>query len=69
MMHKYFTQTGIYRASVHSLRHTFGTHHAAKGTNIKTIQEVMGHKDIRNTEIYLSMAKGLRRKDLEENAL
>ncbi len=69
MLHKYFTQTGIMGASVHSLRHTFGTHHAAKGTNIKTIQEVMGHKDVRNTEIYFSLAKDLQRKDLEENAL
>jgi integrase/recombinase XerD len=69
ILHKYFIQTGIKGASVHSLRHTFGTHHAAKGTNIKTIQEVMGHKDVRNTEIYLSLAKDLKMKDLEENAL
>lgn len=69
ILHKYFTQTGIKGASVHSLRHTFGTHHAAKGTNIKTIQEVMGHKDVRNTEIYFSLARELQRQDLEENAL
>jgi hypothetical protein len=29
----------------------------------------MGHRDVRNTEIYLSLAKELARKDLEENAL
>jgi site-specific recombinase XerD len=69
MLHKYFTQTGIKAASVHTIRHTFGTHHAAKGTNIKTIQEVMGHRDVRNTEIYLSLAKELHRKDLGKNAL
>jgi site-specific recombinase XerD len=69
ILHKYFIQTGIKGASVHSLRHTFGTHHAAKGTNIKTIQEVIGHKDVRNTEIYLSLTKDLQMKDLEENAL
>lgn len=69
MLHKYFAQTGIGGASVHNLRHTFGAHHAAKGTDIKTIQEVMGHKDVRNTELYLSLAKELQRKDLEKNAL
>jgi site-specific recombinase XerD len=69
MLRKYFTQAGIIGASVHSLRHTFGTHHAAKGTNIKTIQEVMGFKDVRNTEVYLSLAKELQRKELQENAL
>lgn len=69
MLHKYFTQTGIFGASVHSLRHTFGTHHAAKGTNIKIIQEVMGHRDIRNTVIYLSLAREMQLKELQEHAL
>lgn len=69
MLHKYFTQTGIMGASVHSLRHTFGAHHAAKGTSIKIIQEVMGHKDIRQTEVYLSLANELHRKELHEHAL
>ena len=69
MLYRYFIQTGINGASVHSLRHTFGTHHAAKGTSIKIIQEVMGHRDVRNTEIYLSLAKELHRRDLEDNAL
>ncbi len=69
LLYIYFTQTGISGASVHSLRHTFGTHHAAKGTNIKTLQEVMGHRDVRNTEVYLSLAKELQRKELQEHAL
>jgi site-specific recombinase XerD len=69
MLHKYFTQTVIYGASVHSLRHTFGTHHAAKGTNIKTIQEVMGHRDVRNTEVYLSLARELQMREIQKHAL
>ena len=69
MLYKYFCRTGILGASVHSLRHTFAVHHVAKGTSLKTIQEVLGHKDIRNTEIYLSLAKELQRKDLQEHAL
>ena len=68
-LRKYFTQVGIFGASVHTLRHTFGIHHAAKGTDIKTLQEVMGHRDVRNTEIYLSMARELQWKVLEENSL
>jgi len=68
-LHKYFTQLEILGASVHTLRHTFGIHHAAKGTDIKTLQDVMGHSDVRNTEIYLSIAKELHWNDLEENAL
>jgi integrase/recombinase XerD len=69
MVQKYLNQAGIHGASVHSLRHTFGTHQAARGTSLKTIQEVMGHKDIRTTEIYVSLANQMMRRELEENTL
>lgn len=36
----------------HDLRHTFGTRLAANGVPIRTIQEWMGHEDIRTTQIY-----------------
>lgn len=69
MVQKYMDLAGIKGASVESLRHTFGTHHAAKGTSLKTIQEVMGHQDSRTTEIYISLARQIKRQELEENTL
>ena len=66
---QYFRQAKIYGASVQSLRHTFAVQHIAKGTNLKTIQKVLGHQDIRTTENYLLLAKQLVSKELEENAL
>jgi site-specific recombinase XerD len=57
------------KASVESLRYTFGTHHAARGTSLKTIQEVMGHQDCRTAEIYIKLARQIKHKELEENAL
>jgi integrase/recombinase XerD len=69
MVQKYMDEAGIKGASVESLRHTFGTHHAAKGTSLKTIQEVMGHQDSRTTEVYISLARQIRRTELEENSL
>ena len=44
MLKKYLEKAGVGRATIQTLRHTFGVHHIAKGTNIKTIQEVMGLK-------------------------
>jgi site-specific recombinase XerD len=69
MVQKYMDAAEIKGASVESLRHTFGAHHAARGTSLKTIQEVMGHRDSRTTDIYLSLARQLKRHELEENAL
>jgi len=43
--------------------------HVLKGTTIKTIQELMGHKDVRTTEEYIPLANQVAKKELEENSL
>ncbi|CAM2066508.1 site-specific tyrosine recombinase XerD [Sulfidibacter corallicola] len=59
LVKKYATQVGIDRSliSPHVLRHCFATHLLNHGADLRAVQMLLGHTDLKTTEIYTEVAK------------
>lgn len=66
---RYYRKVGIRRATVHTLRHTFCTHHVAKGTSLMVIAQMAGHSKLTTTQKYIHLTTEVMDKQIEKNAL
>ena len=50
-------KAGIKKINLHILRHCFASHALEDGMNIRTLQEILGHKSLKTTMIYLHVSE------------
>ena len=69
LMNNYIQEAGLSYATIKALRYSFATHHLIQGTPLKQVQECLGIKLLRSTEVYVEVAQSLKAQYMQANSL
>lgn len=68
MLEKYIAQAGLDRlTSPHTLRHSFASHMLDGGADLRSVQELLGHKSLTTTQIYTHVSTRRLRETYEKS--